>query len=624
MAVDALARALAAGKVPVTAYEMAVQAGYTGTEEQFAQDMGNSGTNAANAAASASAAAASAESVSASAAQIATNTSDISGLKTQLSAVENMGKNMLANADWVIGNIGGNGANTPHTTHLRTNNYMPIGSIKRCAFAFDTGYTANVYLYDANDTVLALKPTADFEVPDNAVTYRVKIRNDGEPVANMDYANHVHMTGYSNIVAEVKNIKESTDVLYKDANFGLYQGVLNSSDGKYNKNTTNRIFSDYFNDYKNLIIYTPAEQQFAIYWYRGRVEDNQSNFISLTKFMSGFHQIGDDIPIPESANLMRFCVKNADDSDITPNDFLGNVKQYIKDSSNSEYMNYDNNVLYQCRDGRVTETVPPDSLYAIQMTAENQYDIIRFSVFRTADNPEDPAERKYVAVHDVYVDLQAVNPDGTPITEVPRLRTADCTLSKLNNYDWGLKYGDKYKGLKVPQLENCVKYATYFGLRVALDIKFGGYEGNMDAYDVENISKILSKYGQQNATLYVITIDQWKNDFKSWCPDISFSLGCNESFLRSNAAWLKAGKTGYNKVYAHRNDPFGAPATEGFREIARKNGIELDISLINSVENIYNVGFASGATLIECHDIPMVKRSVREYARNLVEPVELP
>lgn len=60
MAVDVVARAMAAGKVPVTAYEYAVQAGYTGTEEQFAEDMGNSGTNATNAANSATAAAASA------------------------------------------------------------------------------------------------------------------------------------------------------------------------------------------------------------------------------------------------------------------------------------------------------------------------------------------------------------------------------------------------------------------------------------------------------------------------------------------------------------------------------------------------------------------------------------
>lgn len=60
MAVDAVARAIAAGKVPVDAYEMAVAGGYTGTKEQFEEDMGNSGTNATNAANSATAAAASA------------------------------------------------------------------------------------------------------------------------------------------------------------------------------------------------------------------------------------------------------------------------------------------------------------------------------------------------------------------------------------------------------------------------------------------------------------------------------------------------------------------------------------------------------------------------------------
>lgn len=57
MAVDTLARAIAAGKVPVDAYEMAVAGGYTGTKEEFEADMGNSGTNATNAANSAAAAA---------------------------------------------------------------------------------------------------------------------------------------------------------------------------------------------------------------------------------------------------------------------------------------------------------------------------------------------------------------------------------------------------------------------------------------------------------------------------------------------------------------------------------------------------------------------------------------
>lgn len=88
MAVDTLARAIAAGKVPVSAYEMAVAGGYTGTLEEFEADMGNSGTNATNAAASASAAAASAESIAASAAQIETNKSDIADLKEFQTDVE--------------------------------------------------------------------------------------------------------------------------------------------------------------------------------------------------------------------------------------------------------------------------------------------------------------------------------------------------------------------------------------------------------------------------------------------------------------------------------------------------------------------------------------------------------
>ena len=76
MAVDTLARALAAGKVPVDAYEMAVAGGYTGTKEQFEADMGQSGTNATNAAESASAAAASATAAASAATNIASGYSD--------------------------------------------------------------------------------------------------------------------------------------------------------------------------------------------------------------------------------------------------------------------------------------------------------------------------------------------------------------------------------------------------------------------------------------------------------------------------------------------------------------------------------------------------------------------
>ena len=63
MPVDVIARMKAAGKTPVDAYSMAVAGGYTGTKEQFEEDVAESETNASNAASSASAAEESAESV---------------------------------------------------------------------------------------------------------------------------------------------------------------------------------------------------------------------------------------------------------------------------------------------------------------------------------------------------------------------------------------------------------------------------------------------------------------------------------------------------------------------------------------------------------------------------------
>lgn len=69
--IDPSADMTPANLTPITAYDMAVAGGYTGTKAQFETDMGNSATNATNAAASASAAAASATTASNAAANFA-------------------------------------------------------------------------------------------------------------------------------------------------------------------------------------------------------------------------------------------------------------------------------------------------------------------------------------------------------------------------------------------------------------------------------------------------------------------------------------------------------------------------------------------------------------------------
>ena len=88
MAVDVIARGIASGRVPISAYDMAVAGGYTGTKEEFEADMGNSGTNATNAANSAAAAAASAAEASAIADDIAQYKTDTMTAPANITAGE--------------------------------------------------------------------------------------------------------------------------------------------------------------------------------------------------------------------------------------------------------------------------------------------------------------------------------------------------------------------------------------------------------------------------------------------------------------------------------------------------------------------------------------------------------
>lgn len=192
MAVDALARALAAGKVPVSAYEMAVKAGYTGTEEQFAEDMGNSGTNSANAAASAEAAAASAESVADSAAQIAKNTSDISDLTTQINSVANLKVNLFDKTSATLNQkMQSNGTPVDETGTLFTD-YFPISRGKTYTTLYYQAIGSyNLMVLYSNTKSRAGSVTGvrngdyvSYTVPDNSDIYAYGIINNA--VANLD------------------------------------------------------------------------------------------------------------------------------------------------------------------------------------------------------------------------------------------------------------------------------------------------------------------------------------------------------------------------------------------------------------------------------------------------------
>ena len=259
-------------------------------------------------------------------------------------------------------------------------------------------------------------------------------------------------------------------------------------------------------------------------------------------------------------------------------------------------------IIYQCRDGRVTSDVPPDSVFAIKMTADNQYDRIRFSVTKTVDN-------KYVAVHDTTINNLAVNMDGTPITTP--INTSSLTLAQLNGYDWGQKFGAEYAGLQVPELEDCLKLASIYGLSVALDFKF-----TVNDTDIDDISLLLAKYNHLNAILISVSIPNMIK-FKNKSPLFSYYFNGTYAQISANTYWLDQLKTDKNEVYVQYS-PFGSEPDDSTIEICMNHGYRLYLTPIEGMADLTAVGFDSGINLYECHYIENIKTSVRKYADSFV------
>jgi hypothetical protein len=261
-------------------------------------------------------------------------------------------------------------------------------------------------------------------------------------------------------------------------------------------------------------------------------------------------------------------------------------------------------IEFICRDGRVTSDYPPDSYYAIRDTANNEYDRIRFSVMVTTDN-------EYVCVHDTTINNLAVNKDGTAITQ--SITTRDCSLAELNSYDWGLKFGEKYKGMQVPMLSDCLRYANMFGLPVSLDFKW-----TLRDEDIDPIYNLLVKYNALNALMVQITIPRMQ-EFAQKSKFLSYYFSGNTTQINSQAGSLKPLMSGYNRIYVQPSGTETQAPTDEQIEAVCKNNFTMIVTPIEGFDALIGSdrGFDKAISAYECHYIPKIKTTLRKYMNRL-------
>lgn len=269
------------------------------------------------------------------------------------------------------------------------------------------------------------------------------------------------------------------------------------------------------------------------------------------------------------------------------------------------------NIIYQCRN--VDEAVyPPYSKWYVKASAQNQFDRVRFNVWKTTDG-------YYFCCHNTTINAEARNMDGSTISAP--ISTDGRTLAELNSYDWGIKYGSQYAGARVPMLEDALLFSAMFNLGVSIEFAQSQTSDWTDT-DTQNVIRMCDKYG---ITDNLIVIDangmniNFLKKFVDHNPRTSVYIGGKESdYTPTMIDRINSLKTEYNKVYAQLY-PWGTFPTDSFITLAKENNWILYNSItMSKADFLKSRLFGYGYGLIETNNVYMVKNTLRDWLNSWI------
>lgn len=266
------------------------------------------------------------------------------------------------------------------------------------------------------------------------------------------------------------------------------------------------------------------------------------------------------------------------------------------------YTSVNKNIIFQSREGRV-DGAPGNSLAGCYNSYKKGYTSMRASLRVTSDG-------YFVLSHDNAINDEARNTDGTAISTT--INISEHTLEELNAYDFGIKYGVAYAGLKICELEPMIKQCALLGLQFTIELKV-----NLQQSQVANICKLVTKYGMLNNTwVNSVNLNGELNLFKEECPRFNIELVRELTTASTLINAMSALKTNYNKVRLHLFYPT-LPLDNDFIYEIEKNGFDMILGtqfteqdLIAAVEN--------GAAYIETDLNESPYQVLLDYAQTLI------
>lgn len=128
------------------------------------------------------------------------------------------------------------------------------------------------------------------------------------------------------------------------------------------------------------------------------------------------------------------------------------------------------------------------------------------------------------------------------------------TYEELLKYDFGVKHGEKFKGLKIPTFEEILQK---FAGRVIMNIHVKIWDVNFDNPMIEEIVGLIRKYDAQNHAYFMTTNDEIIRQVMEYAPDIRCCVGWDGNkdpmSIVDRAIALNAYKVQLFKPYFNQN-----------------------------------------------------------------------
>lgn len=264
---------------------------------------------------------------------------------------------------------------------------------------------------------------------------------------------------------------------------------------------------------------------------------------------------------------------------VTRNFYHENLAKQIEDSAR----NFSVNPIVKGINHRgYNRDAPENTMPAFKLSRKKGFVYIECDVDYTSDD-------ELVIIHDNTINRTARNADGTEIKETISIR--DITYEQALTYDFGIFKGTKYAGTKIPKFEEFIRFCRATGAHPYIEIKF-----SQRTDLIEKCCDIVKNYGMTGKTTWIHTDKAPLTTVSQKLPLERLGLVCYQSSLtEAMLQSFKNLKTDTNEVFVDVHNNGGE--LDAAVEMCKNNNVPLEIWSLNLVDVLLDLDpYITGVT----------------------------